>query len=82
MKEDSEFYFSGKTFNDQEEFFKWVEEWGLKELDQESAERQLDVLKKDIIMNIFLRGKKFTNNEFRQYVNRIFEIAIIEMDKK
>ncbi len=75
-----QFYFQGKYFDNQEDFWKYVNEWGLLALNQETAERQMDTLKKEIIMNIFLRGIELKNIDFRNYVNKIFEFAMIQLD--
>lgn len=73
------FYFEGKYFDNEEDFFKWVKEWQFLSLDQETAEIKLDNLKKDILMNIFFRGIKFTNNDFVIFLNKIFEFAMKEL---
>ena len=70
------FYSQGKYFDNQEEFWKYVNEWGSIELNQETAYRQLDNLKKEIVMNIFLREIIFTNQEFVEYLSNIFNYAM------
>lgn len=80
-KKKDQFYFQGKYFDNEEDFWLWTKEWSFLTLDQETAERQLNMLKKDIIMNIGLRGKKFKNDEFREYVEKIFQFSMNELSR-
>jgi hypothetical protein len=82
MTEKNQFYSEGKYFDKEEDFWAYVKEWPTFTLDQETAERHLDTLKKEILTNIFLSGIKFNNIEFREYVNQIFEFAIKELHLK
>jgi hypothetical protein len=75
-----QFYFEGKYFDNEEEFWKWTKEWQFLPLDQETADRQINTLKKDIIMNIFLRGVEMSNVEFRTFLNRVFEFAMKDLN--
>ena len=72
----NQFYFQGKMFDDSEEMFKYSEDWKTIPLDQETAERILDRLKKEILMNVFLIGKPMNNLDFSAYVERIFEFSM------
>lgn len=77
MKEaQGDFYFQGKWFDSSEEMFEYAREWRSFPLEQECAERIVDTLKKDIIMNVFLMGAKFNNNEFSNYVENIFQYSM------
>lgn len=76
------FYFQGKWFETDDEMFSYIQEWKKMSLDEETAERTLQRLKNDIWMNIFLRGNQYTNEEFSLYVEKIFNFAIQEMQKK
>lgn len=75
-----QFYFQGKFFDNQDDFWKYVKEWQTCDLDRISAERILDLLKRDIIMNIGLRELKITNSEFNDFVEKIFLFAMNQMD--
>jgi|KBSMisStandDraft_5_1062788.scaffolds.fasta_scaffold59597_8 hypothetical protein len=81
LKNEKNFYFQGKWFDTSEELFDYSRRWNDFHLNQETAERLLDRLKKDIVLNVFLHGKSFTNSEFSEYLNRIFNFSILEMDK-
>lgn len=82
MSEKDQFYFQGKYFDNSEDMFEYAKEWLKISLDQETAERQLNSLKKDIIMNIFLRGIEFNNREFNAYIERIFQFSMKELPIK
>lgn len=72
----NKFYSEGKFFDTFEEVLEYSKKWNDFDLDTLTADRHLDRLKKDITMNIFMRGIKFTNSEFIKYINSIFEFAI------
>lgn len=76
-----QFYFEGKYLDNEDDFWKWVYNWANLPLDQETAERLFDTHKKEVIMNIFLRDVKFSNFEFRQYLNNIFAFSMNELPK-
>jgi len=73
--EKNNFYFQGKMFEKEEDFWKWVKEWKNLPLDEETAERILSILNKEIIANMFLLGIKFTNSEFNSFVEKLFKIT-------
>lgn len=77
----NQFYFQGKWFDSSDEMFKYVNEWQKFSTDQETAERILDSLKKDIILNVFLRGKAFTNAEFSEFVEMIFQYTMRSLNE-
>ena len=77
-----QYYFQGKYFDDSDQMFEYAKNWQNQNLDQETAERQLKALSKDIIMNVFLRGIKFKNNEFNAYLERIFQFAMNELNRE
>jgi ADP-glucose pyrophosphorylase len=81
MSQKDQFYFQGKYFDNSEDMFAYSTEWLKLSLDEETADRQMNILNKYIIMNIFLRGIKFNNHEFNEYLDRIFEFAINEFPK-
>lgn len=82
QKEKDQFYFEGRFFDNEQEFWNYTKKWGILSLDQETADRHLNIIKKDIIMNIFLRGIEFTNQEFVSYINKIFEFSINNLPKE
>ncbi len=76
------FYFEGKYFDNQDDFWKYVNEWQHLDLDEEIAERKLNFLKIELMTNIYLHIGNFKNNEFNNFIRKVFEFAIIEMDKQ
>lgn len=79
--EKNQFYFEGKTFVKKEEFWNYVKEWGNLPLDETTASNQLDILKKEVMMNIFLRGIKFKNWEFRKFLGEMLMVFVKVMDE-
>jgi len=79
---ENEFYFKGKFFKTFEEMCDHIKVWSKEPLDQLTAEKIMDTLKKDVVMNIFLRGLEFTNGEFCQYVENVFFAAIKALDEE
>jgi hypothetical protein len=77
-----QFYFQGKYFDTSEEMFEYAHKWKDLPLEEETAKKIMDTLKKDIVMNIFLRGLEFTNGEFCQYVENVFFAAIKALDEE
>lgn len=77
--ENNQFYFEGKYFDKEDDFWAYTKEWQTFPLDQETAERKLNTLKKEIFMNMLSRGLQFNNIEFNAYVNKIFEFAMNEL---
>ena len=74
--EKQNFYFQGKYFETSEEMFEYANKWSDFPLDEEMAEKILNGLTKDIVMNVFLHGQPFSNDEFIKYVQRIFEFSM------
>ncbi|HEX4374900.1 MAG TPA: hypothetical protein VHZ50_16465 [Puia sp.] len=77
-----DYYFRGKYFDKFEDMLKYSTEWKNFNLNPETAEGILDRLKKDIVLNIFLRGSSFTNAEFSDYVEGLFIFAMLELNKR
>lgn len=80
-EEKNTFYFQGKYFDNEEDFWNYSKKWRFLPLDQETADRNLNTLKKEIIMNIFLRGIEMDNMQFSALLNRIFEFVINDLDR-
>lgn len=82
MTDKNNFYFQGKFFEDEEAFWQYVQKWGGMPLDQETADRLLNQLKKDILLNIFMFEREYTNNEFQKLLGKVFEDTLFEMGRK
>lgn len=68
----NKFYYQGKYFDKEEDFWAYVKEWDNLEITQETAERLTKTLSKEIFMNTFLTGQKMTNREFRHLLHDTF----------
>lgn len=78
----SKYYFKGKCFDTLKDLNEFSQNWRDQELDQESAESVLNPIFKDIIINIFLLNIKFTNGEFSEFCQKLFEYSTKELYKK
>jgi hypothetical protein len=58
---DDKFFYKGKFFQNEEEFWKFVEDWPFMNTDQETFFREWEHLGKEIWMNIGLRGQEISN---------------------
>jgi len=76
MRERNEYYFKGKRFATINALIEYAAEWGQLPLDEETADNELDRIKRDIVMNIFLLGREFNNYDFNTICNDIFYYAI------
>jgi hypothetical protein len=72
MTDGNKFYYQGKYFDKQEDFWAYVKEWGNIELNQETAERLTKTLSKEIVMNAFFTNSCITNNEFSNLLHDTF----------
>lgn len=72
LSPDKNYYFQGLWFDTLEEMVEYVKEWNNLPLDQQTAERVGDRIKKDIVMNVFLNGPRFKNYEFSLYMEKVF----------
>lgn len=73
-----QFYFQGKYFDNQNEFWKYVREWNEMQTNQETIDRLMNKLKKDIQLNIGFYDIKITNSQ----LNVIIEHGFVMMMKK
>ena len=69
---DEKFYFEGKFFNNEEEFWKSVEEWPLMKMNQETFFRKWEHLGKEIWMNIRIREIEMSNGELNKIIEENF----------
>ena len=78
MKE--QFCYQGKYFDNEKDFWKYVEEWPKKMITLEDAGRLMDHLKNDMMLNLFnMMGMEgMTNGDLR----RILEGMLFEFYEK
>lgn len=70
------FYYKGRFFQDQQDFFEYVRRWPDSILSEETLTEMLDLLKKDILINLQF-GCEIKNGD----MNRILELAFFEAMK-
>jgi hypothetical protein len=62
------FHFEGKYFETEDEFRNYASKWGAMELNQETVERKIEMLKKTILLHIFMCNRKITNSQFDKII--------------
>lgn len=71
-KEKQKYYSKGKFFDTFEEMMEYSNEWNNKEIDQESCKHILDLLCRDIFLNISIYGEELTNKQFSEMTEQVF----------
>lgn len=80
MNEDNKFYYQGQSFDSEDEFWAYVKRWPNLPLDEQTANRILETLKKEIKLNLFIKDIKFSNSQFSNYIEKVFTYAIRKLD--
>jgi len=73
------FCFQGKYFDTFEEFSEYAKTWYAMPITEESIHSILENMKKEIMLNVRLTNKQFTNLEFSQMVDVAFNCIVTEM---
>jgi len=63
------FFFRGKFFDDEGEFFEYVKNYNEHEMDLSSFEDIMHFMKKDIWINYEIFGRKITNRDFQEIIS-------------
>lgn len=80
MTDDKEnFHFQGKWFETFDEMIEYSNEWGNYRLDMFTATDLFSKMMKSLLLNVFLTSKPFTNKQFNNYLDKLFENAIFEL---
>lgn len=66
------FYFEGKYFETEEEFFAYAKKWSQSHTDKDTFLRKWKSLGDQIWLNIELREIKFTNEKLNEIIDEIF----------
>ncbi len=71
------FFYKGKTFDNEKEFFKYAADWTFKMINSEEFERMFETFKKDIWMNIemYQLDGKISNGACNEVIQELFLIA-------
>lgn len=75
------FYFQGKSFDNEEDFWTYVNEWPFLQLDESSARIQLKTLSESIIVDVLVRKMNITNIEFNGLLQEVLFFSLKKMDK-
>jgi hypothetical protein len=76
------FYFKGKYFEKEKDFWEYVHKWGDLELNEEAATRELERFSTDLLMNAFIKRTPLKNQEFIDILVKTFEFYIKELHKE
>ncbi len=77
-----QFFFQGKYFDNEEDFWKYVLHWETLQLDAETLEILLHKFKIEIEMNIFSLNRKVTNRNMNDLLNESLLMIITEIDRR
>lgn len=70
--EKNKFFYKGKFFQNEEEFWKYTEDWPFMKTDQETFFREWDHLGKELWMNIGMRRNDITNGALNDVLQENF----------
>lgn len=73
---ENQIYYKGKWFQDLEEVALYQKEWNNFPIEEKTAEELFDRLKKDILTNVFIYSKNLKNQDFEDYLGKIFHFSI------
>lgn len=71
-RSNDKFFYKGKFFQNEEEFWKFVEDWPFMNTDQQTFFREWEHLGKEIWMNIGLRGQEISNGCLNEILQENF----------
>lgn len=70
------FFYKGKFFQNEDEFWKFAEDWPFMNTDQETFYREWEHLGKEIWMNIGLRGQEISNGALNEILQENFLLLL------
>lgn len=71
-RSNDKFFYKGKFFQSEAEFWKFANEWPFMKTDQETFFREWEHLGKEIWMNIGLRGQEVSNGALNEILQENF----------
>lgn len=82
---ENKFFFEGKYYSTEKDFSDAVREWHSNPLDAETAERKLDHIKNDILMNVYMNISfskgEVTNLDYQEYLSDVFVFSMVRLQK-
>lgn len=82
MTEENKFYYQGKYFTNEDDFFAYIKEFTLKQTTEEDFNRLFEMLKKDIWLNLQMRETKVINGELRSIFEDTFYFVMQKIWKR
>lgn len=76
VESENKFYYQGKYFTNQEEFWAYVKEFTFRNVREEDFNSLFEGVKKDIWMNMKLRNIRMSNGELRTILEEMFLFAM------
>ena len=76
------FFVYGKFFKTEEEFWKYSDEWPEMQITEESFDWVIELLRKDIKLNLFLRIMEMKNKEMTFLLEQLFKFFIHLLNKE
>ena len=78
-----QFYFQGKYFDNENEFWAYVKEWPNLNLDPVTMYRLFDTFKEDCVINFFLMSEKsIKNGEMNKILEETFMFFMKKINKE
>lgn len=71
-----QFYYQGKFFHKEEEFWEYVNEFTHRQTNKEDFSGIFDMLKKDVWMNLEIRKTKISNDQLRSILEETFAFVL------
>lgn len=68
----NKFFYKGKFFQNESDFWKYAKEWPFMITDQETFFKEWDHVGKDIWLNIGIRGQEISNGALNEILNANF----------
>lgn len=75
------FFYMGKFFDNEEDFWKYVNDFSSKYTDEEDFNALFDMIKKDVWCNLNIYGIEITNSDLRQILSDSFYLIINKIIK-
>lgn len=76
MSEKNKFFYQGKFFDTEEEFFSYVKEFNERQTTCEDFESLFDTVKKDVWTNLSLYEAKISNKEMCSILQEVFFLIL------
>ncbi len=71
-QDDNKFYYQGKYFDKQEDFWAYVKERGNEKITEETATYQCKILMKEFVLSMMVNDVEITNNCLRNLLSDTF----------